>query len=231
MDDKEKNKPGNNLEEEIEQVFRETPGTLPHPRDKYFDKIWTTIETKAPVGEKYYLRSFFVILFGLMFVVVFVLFYSDFLSSMVTLKEIRKENAAFFTTTAPPFAGRVTAAKGVKNMVITAGVHLDAIEGTDVRVDSREPETTIVNFFSGHAVVRKRSDTRKLTIKLPDAVLIMEQPGSRCNIFCYDGMIRIVPLDFPVQVTFNNKTETVNPGSNFYLFEGHATILPNNSNS
>ncbi len=220
MDDNKKNKDNNTLDEEIEQVFRVTPGTLPHPRDKYFDKIWTTIETRAPVGEKYYLRSFFIILFGILFVVVFVLFYSDFLSSMVTLKEIRKENAAFFTGTPPATAGRITIPGGIRNKVITAGVQLDAIEGTDFRVDSHDPKITDVHIFSGHAVVRKHNDSKPLTVELPDINIFMNQPGSQCNIFCYDGMIRIVPLNIPVQVKYGDTTETVEPGAAFYFLDG-----------
>lgn len=226
MDDIDKSQQGNNLEEDIEQVFRETPGTLPHPRDNYFDKIWTTIESKAPVGEKYYLRSIFIFIFGILFAVVFVLFYSDFLSSMVTLKEIRKENANFFTASAPLFAGRISAEKGIKNMVLTAGVHLDAVEDSDIRLESRTPGAKHVHFTSGHAIIYKRSDAEQLVIKLPDAVLSMKEPGSACNIFCLDRMIRIVPLTFPVQVKFKNKTETVNPGSTFYLLDGHAVHGP-----
>jgi hypothetical protein len=178
------------------------------------------------VGEKYYLRSFFVLLFFAAAVVIFILFYTDFMSSMLTLKEIRKENAAFFTTSTSVLASSAGTEKSFTAFEISRGIFLTSREKTKILVNKEDDETVVLEFFNGHLVVDKREAGRTLIIHMPEVTLHMA-PGKtlQCNVFCYDGIIRVIPVSHPVQVEYKDKKQTVMPGSIFYLLNKEEIII------
>lgn len=203
------------LEKKLEQAFQETGVKL--PEDKYFRKIWDTIEIKAPVGEKYYLRFIFSILLVFLFLVIFIFFYTDFLSSVLTLKEIRNENLKAYNIAAP----RMTTLRPAAAMEIAKGIHVSAVSvarESKVLLNKEDAQTVVLDFFYGHVMVDKISKDKSLIIAMPDVTLKM--PQGRCNLFCYDNIIRVIPLSFPVEVEFNGTKRTVTPGNTFYLLDG-----------
>lgn len=199
------------LEKELEQAFQKS-GIQP-PEDKYFKKIWDTIEVKAPVGEKYYLRFVFSILLVFLFLVVFIFFYTDFLSSVLTLKEIRNENLKAYNIAAP----RASTLGPAAAVEIAKGVRVSAIRDSKVLLKKEETQRVVLDFFYGHVIVDKTSKDTALIIDMPDMTL--EMTHGRCDIFCYDNIIRIFPLTHPVEIEFNGKKQTVTPGNTFYLLD------------
>ncbi|MCP5050037.1 MAG: hypothetical protein GY940_22920 [bacterium] len=202
---KEKEKP----DQTFEHVFENKTEAL--PEDKYFKKIWDSIETKAPVGEKYYLRSVFSVLLFLLFFVVFFLFYTDFLASVLTLKEIRRENINEMSS-AP--VGREG---DFKNSEPAKGIRINSTQKSLIRLKREERSRVELDFFKGHAVIEMRTAARTLIIHLPDVKLVMEE--GKCNIFCYDGIVRVIPLSHSVTVETNGKKQTVESGETFYLLD------------
>jgi len=211
-----------NFDKTIENAFAQE---AEEPGDKYFKKIWDSIESRAPVGERYYLRYIFSALLFLLFITVFLLFYTDFLSSVLILKEIRHSNNNYYNTGAssltPPihaptpgtFAGK-TVAQGVKVI---------AREKSSYRLKTDSPDSVELQVFNGHLVVEKQADQRLLLILLPNLILSTKQ--GRCNIFCYDSIIRIIPLTHPVTVR-TDRGETVVPvGAKFHLLDKKEILL------
>jgi hypothetical protein len=207
------------LEDTFQQAFESGEETL--PGDKYFQKIWTSIESRAPVGEKYYLRSFLSIFFILLFFTVFILFYTDFLSSVLTLKEVRKENTAFsspvHTSALSPYSW--TDAKEYKQKEVAPGITIQSLEKTSIRLLKVTPQQVELEFLTGHAVVvTKPNDiNRNVIIYLPDLTMAFKE--GRFNIFCYDSIIRIIPLTHPASATRGDITQQLEPGETFYLLD------------
>jgi len=208
-------KPG----DEIERLFQAYKSAHGLPRKKYFEKIWNSIELKAPVGEKYYLRWFFALFFVLALVIIFGLFYSDFLTSIVTLKEIRK------TAINQP----LVLDESSKPFNITPGVVFIPKENTVYHLDSDDPRSTVISIYSGHAVVEKKTGSKIVTIILPDMKLYLEPKESQCNIFCYDGIIRIIPLNTALEIEWETRRIKVFPGSIWFLLHGKEFLLSNGS--
>lgn len=203
------------LEQTLEQAFEHS--TEPPPEERYFEKIWNSIEVKAPVGEKYYLRFAFSILFFMLFCIIFVFFYSDFLSSVLTLKEIRKENVAYFSSATMPLVPSVQPHDAIftASIEMVPGIMVDIIKKSSIRVKRKNEHVVELEFVRGHAVVKKRDGPRELIIALPDLTLRFKQGD--CNIFCYDGIIRIIPLNIPITVETGSKREILPAGKIFYL--------------
>ncbi len=196
------------LDQKIEQAFQGEADAP--PGDKYFKKIWDSIESRAPVGERYYLRSFFTIFFLMLLIVVFILFYSDFLSSIVTLREIQKENIrnSRFTVPIPSITG---------DMEIVKGVLLTSMLESHIQVKTENNETVELDFYSGHIIVDKRIENKVLILHMPDIKVVMKRGTGKCNIFCYDGIVRIIPLLQPVDVESGGKHETITPPSSYFF--------------
>jgi hypothetical protein len=213
----------NQLDQEIEQAFQQ--GGQSPPDDKYFTKIWNTIECKAPVGEKYYLRSLFAIFFFLLSVVVLALFYSDFLSSVLTLKEIRKDNAAFFSTDAPPLDTHIGSGKYYNDLEIAPGVSITARDKASLRLESEDPGNIVMSVTGGHIVVQMSNRQKSLVIRMPDLSLTLKPGNNRCNIFCYDGIIRIIPITAPVDVLHKSKSHRIEAGKIFFLLNRQQLII------
>ncbi len=211
------------LDKTLEHAF-EQAGEAP-PEDRYFEKIWNSIEVKAPVGEKYYLRFAFSILFFMLFCMVFVFFYSEFLSSVLTLKEIRKENALFFSSSVMPLVPRVHTPEAVLKspLPIADDILVEEIDNAKVRVLTREAQTIELEFLSGHAIIKKHDGPHHLTILLPDVRVNIKR--GNCNIYCYDGMVRIIPLNLPIEVETPSGRETVPLGKIFYLLNKKPLII------
>lgn len=212
------------IENQILQAFqdKESNGL---PEDKYFRKIWNSIEIKAPVGEKYYLRTFFMIFLFLVFFVIFVLFYTDFLSSVVTLKDIHKENAGYFSTSpslvTTPFDSRTLE----KEIQMAGIVTVIAREESKIYLKSQDDQGVVLDFLQGHAILRKTADKRRLIIRLPEVVLHMNESGSLCNIYCYDGIVRIIPLINDAKVETGGKTYNVERTTIFFMLHGQPMMM------
>ncbi|MCP4153004.1 MAG: hypothetical protein GY757_35050 [bacterium] len=206
------------LERQITRAFKEPGDLLPTDEDKYFKNIWSSIECKAPVGEKYYLRSFFSMLFVFLFFVIFIFFYSEFLTSVLLLKEIRSENLKTYTSTTSPVIPRSSTIKPSISLDITNGIKISAVEHSKIALPKEEPDNVFVelDFFSGHMIVGN-TGKRILKVNLPDIAL--ELAHGKCNLFCYDNIVRITPLSQPVEVEYNGKRETLVPGTTFYLLD------------
>lgn len=202
------------LEQKIEQAFHTSGEQV--PEDRYFNKIWNTIEVRAPVGEKYYLRSIFSMILLFIFFVVFIIFYTDFLSSVLTLKEIRKENLKAYNID----IRRATALPPAADIEISKGIRVSALKESNIlfKTEDKKLLTVELDFFIGHAMVDKTPDDRMLIINLPGAKVKMNR--GQCNIFCYDGMIRIIALSYPVEVEYGDRLENIKPGTPFYLLDG-----------
>jgi len=212
------------LDNEIREAFHKGESL---PEDKYFKKIWNSIECKAPVGEKYYLRSFFLIFFFLAVIVFFVLFYTEFFATVVTLREIRKENAKFFKTFPSTLLSPTQGIKSFKTEEIAKGIIVTSKEDSRIVVESNTPEAFTLGVYQGHFIVEKKDDSRALIILLPDLSLTILQ--GRCNIFCYDDIIRIIPLTHPLEIEHKNKKNEILPGSMLYLLDKtKMVILPGN---
>lgn len=203
------------LEKKLEQAFQKTGAYL--PEDKYFKKIWHSIESRAPVGEKYYLRSIFSMLLVFLFFAIFIFFYTDFLSSVLTLKEIRNQNLKFYSTPPPFMTPRLKALGPAVESEISKGIHLSVLKHSNILLVKEDQQTVVLDFFNGHVVVDKASGDRSLIIRLPDVIVKMRQ--GKCNLFCYDNMIRIVPLSHPIEVETNGKKQTLKPGTVFYFLD------------
>lgn len=203
------------LEKKLEHAFQKSGVQL--PEDKYFKKIWDTIEVKAPVGEKYYLRFIFSMLLVFFFLVIFIFFYTDFLSSVLTLKEIRSENLKAYNT-AGSQVSTVTTLGPAAAMEIAKGIRVSAVRDSKILLNTEDTQMVVLDFFYGHVKVEKISKDATLIINMPDVTLKMTQ--GRCNLFCYDNIVRIIPLSFPVEIEFNGKKQTVPPGDTFYLLDG-----------
>ncbi|MCP4217148.1 MAG: hypothetical protein GY765_21050 [bacterium] len=219
-----------NLDEKIAGAFRESTSL---PEDRYFKKIWDSIACKAPVGKRYYLRSFFSMFFILVFLAVFIYFYSDFLSSVLTLKEMGRENRETSASLSP-----LKPLEASMRFDIPGGIHITAKTDSRVLLQNQHsnPREVVVEFFSGHMLAENSppsptkgispgaAATRKvLTVVLPDCRVFIT--AGLCNLFCYDGIIRVSPLGFPVEIEHEDKRETVNPGSTFYLLDNKKTII------
>lgn len=207
------------IEKTIEHVFQKAGGHL--PRDTYFKKIWHSIEWKAPVGEKYYLRSFLSILLVFVLLSVFIFFYSDFLSSVLTLRDIRKENLKR-RNAASLLTSRPAELKPKEEVEVATGIQLSAAADSRFlfKTENGQP---VLDFYNGHALVDKSTEDNNLIIRLPD--LTIEIRHGRCNIFCYDNMIRIIPLFHPVEIEYNGKKESLEPGKTFYLLDKKKVTL------
>jgi hypothetical protein len=202
------------IEQKIEQAFQTSGEQV--PEDRYFNKIWNTIEVRAPVGEKYYLRSIFSMILVFIVFVVFIIFYTDFLSSVLTLKEIRKENLKSYNIDIP----RATALPPAAEIEISKGIRVSALKDSNIlfKTEDKKLLTVELDFFNGHAIVDKSPDDRVLIVNLPGAKVKMNQ--GQCNIFCYDGMIRIIALSYSVEVEYGDRFESIKPGPPFYLLDG-----------
>lgn len=197
----------NNVKDNLEQVFQE--GLPAPPDDPYFKKIWDSIEFKAPIGEKYYLRTLFITVIFLGIFILLTLFYSDFLSSVLTLNEIHKENARNFRVGLPdvPQGKEISQWDGIR--VITF------IESKISQV--KEPDGSVVlDFFKGHILLDKTIENRTLVISMPGITLTIGKGKNRLNLFCYDGMIRIIPILDKVNVKWKNGKEEILPGKTFF---------------
>jgi hypothetical protein len=211
------------LDDTFEQAFESGEESLPN--DTYFQKIWTSIENRAPVGEKYYLRSFLTIFFIILFVAVFILFYTDFLSSVLTLKEIRKENTAKSSRVSAPipsaysWSGSTTTHQSSP----APGIDIQWLENTAFQVIKKRPDKVELKFLLGHGVISaKANENRSVIVNLPDLVLRFNE--GRVNIFCYDNIIRIIPLSHRIFITSNGKTLPLEPGQTFYLLDKKTII-------
>jgi hypothetical protein len=213
---------GGQLEQELEESVQIQKGEN-LPEEKYFKKIWDAIESRAPVGEKYYMRSIFALFFFLLLMVIFVLFYTDFLASVVSLKEIRRENAKFFTTNAAVLTSPFANGRSFRDFEITPGITLTSIEKSKIFLEAEGDRSVLLSFYSGHLLVNKEDNGRILEIRLPDVRLSILQ--GRCNIFCYDGMIRIIPLTHPVKVEYREIHQEITPGFTFFWLNGKVFIL------
>lgn len=211
----------NNLEQRLEQTFQETKGYL--PEDRYFKKIWDGIESRAPVGEKYYLRSGFSILLIFLLLVIFTYFYTDFLSSFLALKEIRRENLQQHNRFAALSPADAQTSAPTKETELTAGVRLSALESSRYRFNAEGPSRQVLEFLSGHAVVDKTTDGDSLAIRMPGVTVTLSR--GRCNIFCYDGIVRVIPLLHESVVETDGVKQTVKPGQTFYLLDGRKSVV------
>lgn len=216
------------LEKEIRQAFAES-ANQDLPEDKYFKKIWNSIECKAPVGEKYYLRSFFVIFFILLFFAIFVLFYNDFLASVMTLKAIHKENIAYFRTSpwllTTPFETRTLD----KEIELAGVIKIVAREKSQVTLKAEDEKQIVLDFFQGHVVIKKTDEKRCLVVLLPGVILRSRHSPGLCNVFCYDGMIRVIPLSHEVEVEYNGQTRLLMPGTLFFMLNGTPMVVENST--
>jgi hypothetical protein len=201
------------IDQTIEQAFQKARGRL--PKDTYFKKIWHSIEWKAPVGEKYYLRSFLSIVLIFVLLTVFFFFYTEFLTSVLTLKDIRKENLRRRNTTSL-LISRPAELKAGQEAEVSKGIRLSAMESSTFLV-KKENGQPVLDFYNGHAVVNKISEGDILIVRLPDITVKISR--GRCNIFCYDNMIRIIPLFHPVEIEHSGKKQTLEPSRTFYLLD------------
>ncbi len=209
------------LEQTIALAFENTNATL--PEDKYFNKIWNSIETRAPIGEKYYLRSFFSVFFFLLFFVLFILFYMEFLSTVLTLKDIRQQNTPVFPSVAPSLHPFYTlTGKEYKQVKMAGGIIVSSMEKSLFQVKTESTDTIQWDFFSGHIIVEKSDSHKILIIHLPDMTLSLRL--GRFNLFCYDNIIRIIPLAHPLIVEINREKLSIKPGETFYLLNKKAVI-------
>lgn len=203
------------LEKKIKDAFQKTTKYL--PEDRYFKKIWHSIECRAPVGEKYYLRSFFSMFFIFLLFVIFILFYTDFLSSVLTLKNIRKENLKFYSTSYPMLNSRTKDLKPAVKFEVSNGIQISAVKDSRIQMIKLDLHTVELDFFSGHVIVNKATPDKSLIINLPDMKLKIIQ--GRCNLFCYDNIIRIISLSHTIEIEYNGKKQKVEPGFSFYLLD------------
>lgn len=197
----------NNVKDNLEQVFQE--GLPAPPDDPYFKKIWDSIEFKAPIGEKYYLRTLFITVIFLGIFILLTLFYSDFLSSVLTLREIHMENARNFRVQLPdvPRGKEISKWDGI---VVTTFIEskISLVKETDGSV--------VLDFFKGHILLDKTIETRTLEISMPGIKLFIGKGKNRLNLFCYDGMIRIIPIFDKINVEWKNGKEVILPGKTFF---------------
>ena len=169
------------------------------------------------------MRSFFTVFFFLAVIAVFVLFYTDFLASIVTLKEIRKENAKFFTTSTSTVISPAEGAKSFTNVEIAKGVFLTTKENSKILREADTDGAVILGFYSGHAIVEKSDDSRPLVILMPDLKLTM--PRGKCNIFYYDDILRIIPLTHPIEIEYKGKKQEVLPGFMLFLLNKKEIVI------
>ncbi|MCP5105226.1 MAG: hypothetical protein GY950_17690 [bacterium] len=177
------------LEQKLEQAFRKTREEQFLPEDKYFKKIWDSIETRAPVCEKYYMRPFFSVLLVFLFFVVFLLLFTDFLSTLanvLTLKEIRRENEP------------AVQSAGSTGLEISKGIHIISIKPSKISLNRETAEQVVLDFSSGHILIKKASSAKLLIINLPGMALRIRQ--GECTISCYDNIVRIISLTHPVEI-------------------------------
>lgn len=200
------------LDHTLENAFE--AGGQPVPEDRYFKKIWNSIETRAPVGEKYYLRWIFSAFFIILFLGVVGLFYSDFLSSVLTLKEIRQENAAYFNGV-PPM-------QDYQRQELAPGLVVTSMEKTSLQLSEGEQGHMGLDFFRGHILIEKSAEGTPLLIGLPDLKLTLHR--GKLNLFCYDGIIRIIPIGEPVELELKGERQVVQPGKVYYLLDGHPAL-------
>ncbi len=182
------------------------------PRDKYFEKIWDTIEYKSPVGQRYYLRFFFSVFFILFFIGFFFLYYSDFLSTVITLEKIQRENKKFI----PVIKNKELAAFYKKDEIKSLkGLVIKSISNSKYEVSKTTDNSYKVDLLSGHIQLNNKEygKENKTTIVCPDISIIT---NGICDIFYYDNIIRIIPIEGKTQYTFETKQKELKTGE--YLF-------------
>lgn len=208
------------LDHTLEHALEGSEHTL--PEDKYFKKIWNSIETHAPVGEKYYLRWVFAAFFIILFIGVVGLFYSDFLSSVLTLKEIRRENAAFLSSSLTGPASYYGAGpRDVKQRQLLPGLTITTVDKEWMKVKNNGPDSVEIDFYRGHVLIEKAPQVPPVIIHFPDLKLTLH--GGKLNLFCYDRIIRIIPIADPVEIEYKDTRHRVLPGKEFYLLNGKET--------
>lgn len=203
------------FEKRIERAFQQTKGPL--PEEKYFKKIWDSIEFKAPVGERFYLRPLFSIFLVLVFIAVFLFFYSDFLSSVLTLRQIRHENLRSRRVTSSLVAAPVGMLEKSGTLDVLPGITITAVTDTRLQVSRREGPVAILELYDGHLIAHVAAPGEKMILRMPDLEVTLV-PG-RYNLFYYDGIIRIIPLANPLDIRLNGETRTVQPGETFFLLD------------
>ncbi len=211
------------LDQQLAQVFQKRKDSL--PADKYFTSIWHGIESRAPVGRAYYLRSFFAIFLAGLFLLGFILFYSEFLTTVLTLKEMHQHNVKMRNQSFSLVSSPVESLKPPHHFKVAEGIEVTAVEPSEIRLHVEDAGVVMLDVFKGHMVINKTSPDRVLIVHLPDLKVRLKQ--GTCNLFCYDGMVRVIPLAHALEVELGagQSTQTVNPGETFYLLENKRTLV------
>jgi len=212
-----KNDSKDTFDNNIEQAFRiETAGL---PEEKYFRKIWDSIESHSPVGEKYYFRSFFTVFFFLAIAVIFILFYTNFFSTVVTLKEIEKQNNRFSSNPShfPRDNFSFSALSG--ETTLTQNISVASVPGSGIHINMDTPKETSIDFYSGHAVFNIKDENKTVVFNLPGLEIKKNKGTGKVSVLSYDGIIRIIPFSFPVEIRYKGKQITIAPPETFYLLD------------
>lgn len=203
------------FEERIERAFQQTKGPL--PEEKYFKKIWDSIEFKAPVGERFYLRPLFSIFLVLIFVAVFLFFYADFLSSALTLRQIRQENLRSRRVTSSLITAPVGKLEKSSVMQISPGVSIKAVTDTLLQLSLPQGHVPVLELLNGHLMAEIVEPGEEVLLRMPDLDITL--PRGRYNLFYYDGIIRVIPLTGSLNIRLNGEARTVGPGETFFLLD------------
>jgi len=191
------------------------------PENKYFENIWNSIEYRAPVGQKYYLRLFFSLLFFLAFITFFFFYYSDFISSVLILKKLQKENSKFVTIQ----NNKKHLFK--KNKIIRySNLTIQNEIESNYRIDKN---TNVYNIFLEQGNIKLNSGiiSDKITVNIycPDITLTINK-GS-VDIFCYDNIIRIIPIKGIVEYSLKTlqKKGKIITGESLFLLNRDKIII------
>jgi hypothetical protein len=141
----------------------------------------------------------------------------------LTLKDIRKENINFFTTSTSILTSPSAGEKSYKEFAIVEGVKITSAKKSKILLEEENENRIVLGFYSGHVILEKSEKSRVLIVQLPD--LKLNITWGRCNIFCYDHMIRIISLDQPVEVEYQGKKQKIIPGAMFFLLNNEAILL------
>jgi len=193
------------------------------PKGNYFDKIWNTIEYKSPVGHRYYLRFVFSAIFVMFFIVFFFIYYSDFLSTVLTLEKIQKENLRFV-----PVIKYYSQQDNRSNMIdkteVIEGLKIESIIKSKYKISKSSGKINI-QLFTGHIRIDNKAllKSNRADVICPDISITLI--NGVCDVFFYDNIIRIIPIDGVIMYKFKSKKKELKVGNSLFLLDRKKILL------